>query len=73
MRKKILSLFMSSIMTVSLLTGCSGSGVSLDMSKNDEETSSDKDNSSDNQNESDDEKEMILIANHLQQKIRKLQ
>lgn len=57
MRKKILSLFMSSIMTVSLLTGCSGSGVSLDMSKNDEETSSDKDNSSDNQNESDDEKE----------------
>uniref|UniRef100_UPI0025D84D65 DUF3472 domain-containing protein n=1 Tax=Butyrivibrio sp. TaxID=28121 RepID=UPI0025D84D65 len=56
-RKKILSLFMSSIMTVSLLTGCSGSGVSLDMSKNDEETSSDKDNSSDNKNESDDEKE----------------
>ena len=44
-------------MTVSLLTGCSGSGVSLDMSKNDEETSSDKDNSSDNQTESDDEKE----------------
>lgn len=53
MKRKLLSLLMSSIMTMSLLTGCSGSGVSLDLSKDDEEASDD-DNDSEDTDESDD-------------------